>query len=89
MTCDTVGQNARTISNVDIMRPSVLTVYKSLLYVSDGDKIVSVNKTDGSDYKLIRDSTPNVNALLIYDEQEREKSMYCSSFFSALDNEII
>ena len=71
MQCDLNGQNCRPVVASDIKSPKALTVYENHIYVSDTDKIVYINK-DGSEFKELRNSTPDVNALLLYDKSQRQ-----------------
>ncbi|XP_060590385.1 low-density lipoprotein receptor-related protein 1-like isoform X5 [Ruditapes philippinarum] len=71
ISCDLDGKNVKHIVNKNIKTPEALTVYKGLLYVSTEEMIVSINK-DGSGYLELRDATPNVNALLLFDKAARQ-----------------
>ncbi|KAL4217126.1 Exosome complex protein [Mactra antiquata] len=72
MSCDLDGRDVNIIQSSNITNPQALTVYKDKLYVSTEDKIVTVNK-DGSGYTKLRDSTTNVNALLLFDMSIRRR----------------
>jgi uncharacterized protein YjiK len=71
ISCDLDGKNVKHIVNKNIKTPEALTVYKGLLYVSTEEMIVSINK-DGSGFLELRDATPNVNALLLFDKAARQ-----------------
>ncbi|XP_052236453.1 prolow-density lipoprotein receptor-related protein 1-like isoform X3 [Dreissena polymorpha] len=55
-------------------RPEALTVDSEHIYVSIGGRIISINKSGSNEIlETLRDSTPNVNALILYDTQTRKK----------------
>lgn len=74
ITCDLDGNNVRNITNPNITMPEALTVYKGSLYVSADEMIVTINK-DGSGYLKLRDATPNVHALLLFDKVARQRGL--------------
>ncbi|XP_053386538.1 low-density lipoprotein receptor-related protein 1-like isoform X2 [Mercenaria mercenaria] len=67
------GNNVKTIVNPNITNPEALTVNKGLLYVSTEEQIVSINK-NGSGLFQLREATPNVHALLMFDKAARQKA---------------
>ena len=69
--CDLNGNNIMHPSLPQVTEPKALTVYENHLYVSDKDKIVLINK-DGSEFKELRNMTPDVLALLLYDKNLRK-----------------
>ena len=76
--CNLEGREVKQVVNPNITQPEALTVYKDLLYVSTEEKIVSIDKTSFGDIKQLRDATPNVNALMLYDKIQRNLSKFAT-----------
>ena len=71
--CDLEGRNCMPLISTKIEEPRALTVYQNDVYVSGKDKIVVLSK-DGTQFKELRNSTPEVHALLLYDSSMRQST---------------
>ena len=78
MSCDTEGLSCGLINNSQITKPLSLTLLSSgILYVANNDAIIRINTT-GDNYQLLRDKTPEIEAMQIYDTNARQGSNNCS-----------
>lgn len=59
--------------SVNVGTPEALTVHNNSIYISADGKIYSVSKS--GDSKIMRDETPHVNALLLYDTTTRNQGL--------------
>ncbi|VDI33223.1 low-density lipoprotein receptor-related protein 1 (alpha-2-macroglobulin receptor) [Mytilus galloprovincialis] len=72
MTCDTDGMACRVINNTKITKPLALTLTADgRLYVANDDEIISMTTT-GDNYLLLRDKTPEIEAMQVYDMDMRK-----------------
>ena len=69
--CDLEGKHCMSLISTKIEEPRALTVYQNDVYVSGKDKIVVLSK-DGMEFKELRNSTPEVHALLLFDSSMRQ-----------------
>ena len=69
--CDLEGKNCESLNSSKIEEPKALTVYQNDVYVSSKDMIVVIRK-DGMQFQELRNSTPEVHALLLYDSSMRQ-----------------
>lgn len=73
MSCSLDGISCRLIKQFQNQEALSLTLYNSnTLYISNGEEIGKMNTT-GLGYQALRKQTPQVQALLVYDENNRKK----------------
>jgi len=62
------------IMKVSVDKPEALTVHEDAIYISADGKIISVSKSGKNNIsKVMRDKTPDVNALRLYDSSTRKQ----------------
>lgn len=77
MSCDTNGASCHVIKHDKITKPLALTLAPNgVMYVASNDAIYSMNKT-GSSVKLLRDKTPEIEAMQVYDMDMQKGKCSC------------